>query len=106
MPRSCAISWRVWTAAGAEQRRRFAGDEENGWALRSRQMPVFAWEGKSRTGEARKGTMEAPDEAQVMQRLRQQQILPSKVRKKAREITLPNIGGVPAKHLVVFTRQF
>jgi type IV pilus assembly protein PilC len=69
-------------------------------------MPVYAWEGKTRAGEVRKGSMEAPNEGMVLARLRQQQILPSRVRKKAKEITLPTIGGVPSKHLVVFTRQF
>jgi type IV pilus assembly protein PilC len=69
-------------------------------------MPAFAWEGRTRTGEVRKGTMEAPSEAMVLARLRQQQILPSTVRKKAREISLPSLGRIPAKQLVVFTRQF
>jgi type IV pilus assembly protein PilC len=69
-------------------------------------MAVFNWEGKTRTGEAKKGQMDAPNEAAVLTRLRAQQILPSKVRKKPREITLPSFGGIPQKQLIVFTRQF
>jgi type IV pilus assembly protein PilC len=50
--------------------------------------------------------MEAPNEGMVLARLRQQQILPSRVKRKARALRLPSIGGVPTKQLVVFTRQF
>lgn len=69
-------------------------------------MPVFVWEGKTRTGEVKKGQMDAPNEAAVLSRLRQQQLLPSKVKKKAREFSMPTFGGVPQKHLIIFTRQF
>jgi type IV pilus assembly protein PilC len=73
-------------------------------------MAVFAWEGRTRAGEVRKGTMEAGAEPEVANRLRAQGITMSKARKKAKdiEIKLPfGIGqGVPEKDLVVFTRQF
>ena len=69
-------------------------------------MPVFVWEGKTRTGEVRKGQVDAANEAAVMTRLRAQQILPSRVKKKAREFNLPSFGGIPQKQLIIFTRQF
>ena len=73
-------------------------------------MPQFAWEGRTRAGEVRKGTMEAAAEPEVANRLRSQGITMSKAKKKAKdiEIKLP-FGwgqGIPEKELVVFTRQF
>jgi len=68
-------------------------------------VPVFVWEGRTRTGEARSGTMEGADANAVLGVLRGQQINPTKVKKKGREISL-SFGGVPDKDLVVFTRQF
>jgi type IV pilus assembly protein PilC len=71
-------------------------------------MAVFAWEGRTRAGEIRKGTMEAEAEPEVVNRLRAQGISLSKARKKAKdiEIKLPFGGGVSEKDIVVFTRQF
>lgn len=70
-------------------------------------MAVFIWEGKTRQGEARSGTMEADSADVVIQKLREQQIQASKVKKKPIELTLPNIGsGVKTKEIVVFVRQF
>jgi type IV pilus assembly protein PilC len=71
-------------------------------------MPVFAWEGRTRAGESRKGTMEAEAEPEVANRLRAQGITLSKARKRGKdlELKLPFGGGVPEKDIVVFTRQF
>ena len=73
-------------------------------------MAVFAWEGRTRAGEVRKGKMEAEAEPEVANRLRAQGITMSKAKKKAKdlEIKLPfGMGqGIPEKDLVVFTRQF
>ncbi len=72
-------------------------------------MPFFKWEGKTRTGEIKKGTMEAPDENAVILRLKQQQIMPSSVKKSmgAVEIKIPGMEPkMKPKSLVVFTRQF
>jgi len=69
-------------------------------------MAEFAWEAKARTGEVRKGVMEADNEATVHNRLRQQQLNPVKVKKKAKEFNLTIGAGVDAKELVQFTRQF
>ena len=69
-------------------------------------MAVFIWEGKTRQGEQRAGTMEAPNADIVIERLRAQQIQASKVKKKPIEIHLKFGTGISAKEVVVFTRQF
>jgi type IV pilus assembly protein PilC len=70
-------------------------------------MAVWVWEGRTRTGEVRKGTMEADAERDVLIKLRQQNIQPSRVKKKGRALQLPSFGGsVTAAQLVVFVRQF
>ena len=70
--------------------------------------PVWSWEGKTRTGEMKKGEMEASDEAAVLQRLRSMQLQNVKVKKRPMQINikLPGMGGISNKDLVIFTRQF
>jgi type IV pilus assembly protein PilC len=70
-------------------------------------MAEFAWEARTRTGEVRSGTMAADDEATVGLRLRQQNLVVSSIKKKRREIQLPQFGsGVNVRDLVTFTRLF
>jgi len=71
-------------------------------------MPVFVWEGTTQGGDERTGRMEAESREEVQKRLRQQQINPSKIKEKSNDfdLSIPVIGGVPTKSLVVFTRQF
>lgn len=71
-------------------------------------MATFVWEGTTASGEAKKGEMAADNDREVMAKLRQQQITPKKVKKKAQGggLTIPGVGGVTSKDLVVFTRQF
>jgi type IV pilus assembly protein PilC len=71
-------------------------------------MPTYIWEGRTRTGELRSGEMTAEAPKEVTDRLRQQQIIASKVKKKAAQfnLRLPGAGGVPRRTLVIFTRQF
>jgi type IV pilus assembly protein PilC len=69
-------------------------------------MADFVWEAKSRTGELRKGVMEAETQAAVESRLRQQQLSPVKVRRKGKFGTFQFGSGVGPKEIVVFTRQF
>ncbi len=71
-------------------------------------MPVFIWEGRTRSGEARSGETEADNEQALSNLLRAQQISLTKTRKKSRELSLqiPFLSGVGTKDLVVFTRQF
>jgi type IV pilus assembly protein PilC len=69
-------------------------------------MSTFAWQARSRTGELRKGTMEADDEAAVNAKLRQQQLSPVAVKKKRKLVRLQIGSGVTTKDLVTFTRLF
>jgi len=70
-------------------------------------MAEWVWEGRTRTGEVRKGVMEADAERDVLIKLRQQNIQPNRVKKKGRALRLPSFGGsVGAAELVVFVRQF
>jgi type IV pilus assembly protein PilC len=69
-------------------------------------MPVFIWEGKTRQGEVREGTMEADSADVVIERLKAQQIQASKVKKKPAELHLKLGTGITTKEVVVFTRQF
>lgn len=77
-------------------------------------MPVFKWEGKSRNGEVKKGTIEAANEQAVSLRLKQQNIAPTKIEAAAGGLLSGNIefkipglgGGIKPKSLIIFTRQF
>lgn len=71
-------------------------------------MAEFVWEARGRTGEVRTGKMEAESEDAVNQRLRAQQLSPTKVKKKAREFSFNfQLGsGVSLKDIVTFTRLF
>src|SRR4051812_18628588 len=70
-------------------------------------MAEFVWEARARTGELRKGTMEADDEPAVQARLRGQQLMPTKVKKKAAGFNLSlGGGGVALRDVVPFTRLF
>jgi type IV pilus assembly protein PilC len=74
-------------------------------------MAKFAWEGKTRSGQAQKGEMEAPNEAAVTAALRRQGVMPGKIKVAGKgldmEIKLPGFGGkITTKDLVIFTRQF
>src|SRR5436305_2021494 len=71
-------------------------------------MPVWVWEGKTKTGEVRRGEVEAPDEASVQQRLRAMALANVKIKKKPMQLSfkLPGIGGISQKDIVIFTRQF
>ena len=71
-------------------------------------MAKFAWHGVTRSGEEKKGTIEAADENAVAERLRAENITPRKIKKAAaRQVSL-NLSfgsGVTHKDLLVFTRQ-
>jgi type IV pilus assembly protein PilC len=69
-------------------------------------MAEFVWEARARTGELRKGSMEAESEDAVNQRLRAQQLQPTKVKKKSRATQIQFGTGVGHKDLVTFTRLF
>jgi type IV pilus assembly protein PilC len=70
-------------------------------------MPAFVWKGKNRDGKAVSGERVAENKEAVMALLRREQILVSSVKEKGKELALPKFGGgVPAKQLAIFVRQF
>jgi type IV pilus assembly protein PilC len=69
-------------------------------------MAEWVWEARGRTGEVRKGSMEADNEETVAARLRSQQLTPTRVRKKAKALHFTIGSGVSIKDLVTFTRLF
>jgi type IV pilus assembly protein PilC len=70
-------------------------------------MPAFVWKGKTRDGKSVSGEKVGDNKEAVMALLRREQILVSSVKEKGKELALPKLGGgVPAKDLAVFTRQF
>src|SRR5438477_8505668 len=71
-------------------------------------LPIWVWEGKTKTGEVKRGEVEAADEASVQQRLRAMALTNVKIKKKPIQISLkiPGLGGISQKDLVIFTRQF
>jgi len=72
-------------------------------------MPKYVWEGKTRAGGNLNGEIEAPNEAFVLAQLRRQQIVPLKVKPKAKDLgfKLPGFRAkVSQKELAIFTRQF
>jgi type IV pilus assembly protein PilC len=70
-------------------------------------MPAFVWKGKTREGKSVSGERVADNKEAVMALLRREQILVSSVKEKGKEVALPKLGGgVSAKDLAVFTRQF
>ena len=71
-------------------------------------MAVFAFSGRTRTGQAIKGEMEAPNREAVVAQLRRQQVLATSVKSKAKdiEIKIPGFGGkVSERDLAIVTRQ-
>ncbi len=70
-------------------------------------MPVFTYRGTNRSGGSVAGEMTATSKAELQSLLRRQQITPTKMSEKGKEFNLPTFGGgVTAKELAVFTRQF
>ncbi|HVJ89556.1 MAG TPA: type II secretion system F family protein [Labilithrix sp.] len=69
-------------------------------------MAEFVWEARARTGELRKGTMEADDEPAVQARLRGQQLMPTKIKKKSSAFNFQIGTGVDLRDVVTFTRLF
>jgi len=70
-------------------------------------MPIYKWEGKAAKGAIKKGEMEAPNEAAIRIHLRQQNIIPTKIVSKGREIkfSLPFKRKVKERSIAIFTRQ-
>jgi type IV pilus assembly protein PilC len=70
-------------------------------------MPVYKWEGKTLKGSIKRGEMEAPNEAAIRIHLRQQDIVPTKVAAKGKEIHLSFSikRKVNPRSIAIFTRQ-
>ena len=71
-------------------------------------MPVYKWEGKTLRGAVKRGELEAASEGALRIQLRQQNIIPTKILSKGKEIKLQfSFGGgrVSEKMIAVFTRQ-
>src|SRR5579864_568568 len=70
-------------------------------------MPVFTYRGVNRMGTTVAGEREADSKAALQAMLRRQQINVTKLSEKGKEFNFPTFGGgVDAKELAVFTRQF
>lgn len=70
-------------------------------------MPVFTYKGTNRAGTTVTGEMNASSKTELQTLLRRQQITPSRMSEKGKEFNLPTFGGgVNAKELAIFTRQF
>jgi type IV pilus assembly protein PilC len=71
-------------------------------------MPVYKWEGKTLRGAIKRGELEAASEAALRIQLRQQNIIPTRILSKGKEIKfeLSILGQrVSEKMVAVFTRQ-
>ena len=70
-------------------------------------MAEWAWEGKTRAGELKRGVIVASNERDAHNKLRQQGIMPEQVKAQKAQFKLNFLStSVPASKLVVFVRQF
>jgi len=70
-------------------------------------MPVFTYRGTNRAGATVTGEQMAQSKTELANTLKRQQIRVTKMSEKGKEFNLPTFGGgVDAKELAVFTRQF
>lgn len=75
-------------------------------------MPKFAWEAKTKAGQALKGEMEASSMEAVVSTLESRELVPGKVKERGKgmdfEIKIPGMGGggIDGRALSIFTRQF
>src|SRR3984957_5212384 len=70
-------------------------------------MPVYTYRGTNRTGATVTGERTANNKTELAAALRREHINVSKLSEKGKEFNIPTFGGgVEAKELAVFTRQF
>jgi type IV pilus assembly protein PilC len=70
-------------------------------------MPDYKYQGTSRTGGSVSGVMTASNKTELASLLKRQQITATKMTEKGKEFNMPQFGGgVKAKELAIFTRQF
>ncbi len=72
-------------------------------------MPVYLWVGKTRNNDVRKGEIEAPSEEAVRAQLTRQRIVPTKIKKKPKDL-FENVAFLQPKvkehDIILFARQF
>jgi type IV pilus assembly protein PilC len=70
-------------------------------------MPDYLWKGRTPSGSIENGEIAATSPEEVQRILRERKIVPTSIRAKPKEITLPFLKGkVSSKAITVFTRQF
>ena len=70
-------------------------------------MPDYKYQGTSRAGASVSGVMTASNKTELANLLKRQQITAMKMTEKGKEFNMPQFGGgVKAKELAIFTRQF
>src|SRR6266436_1830961 len=70
-------------------------------------MPDYKYQGTSRSGGSVSGVMTASNKTELASILKRQQITATKMTEKGKEFNIPTFGGgVNAKELAIFTRQF
>ena len=70
-------------------------------------MPDYRYQGTSRSGGSVSGVMTASNKTELASLLKRQQITATKMTEKGKEFNMPQFGGgVNAKELAIFTRQF
>ena len=70
-------------------------------------MPVYLYRGTNRAGAAVSGEQSAGSKDEMVTLLKRQQIKVQKLSEKGKEFNMPSFGGgVSAKDLAIFTRQF
>jgi type IV pilus assembly protein PilC len=70
-------------------------------------MPDYKYQGTSRSGGSVSGVMTASNKTELAGLLKRQQITATKMTEKGKEFNMPTFGGgVNAKELAIFTRQF
>ncbi len=74
-------------------------------ATAKQELEVFTWEGKDKRGKSLKGERSGRNEMLVKAELRQQGIIPSRVKKKPKALFGGTGKSITAKDIAVFTRQ-
>ncbi len=70
-------------------------------------MPIYLWKGRTPSGSIESGEIVATNPTEVHRILRERKVVPTSVRSKPKEITLPFLKGrVSSRDISVFTRQF
>jgi len=67
---------------------------------------AYLWEARHRSGEVKKGVMEAESEEAVHERLKMQLLSPLSVKKQPKQFNLSFGSGVKTEDVVIFTRMF